>query len=87
MAATAATACVWSGVLTTTASICRCNSSSILRKSTYRLACGNFLWVSSARRSSTSHSATRFSPDTLLVFEPPCPQAPMMAMRSFSLAM
>jgi hypothetical protein len=33
IAAMAATACVWSGVLTTTASICLSNSSNIRRKS------------------------------------------------------
>ncbi len=42
IAAIAATAWVWSGVATTTASICFSISSNILRKSRYGLASGNF---------------------------------------------
>ncbi len=58
MAIMAAAACVWSGVLTVTASICLPISSSILRKSVYFLAFGNFLALPLSVFSSMSHRAT-----------------------------
>jgi hypothetical protein len=59
-AAAVATACVWSGVLTTTASMSFCSSS--LRKSWYFSALGNRPAALAMRSSSISQSATMFSP-------------------------
>src|SRR5262249_11032419 len=57
IAMTAAAACVWSGVLTTTASTFGARSSSSLRKSRYVLACENFSAFFARRDSSMSERA------------------------------
>ncbi len=81
----AATACVWSGVATRTASTRFSMASNILRKSWNVLALGNFCNVPSARLVSTSHSATMFSPLNWPISAAPWPPTPMPAMFSFSL--
>src|SRR5262245_17487713 len=79
-------ACMWSGVLTTTASISLSMSSNILRKSANFLTSGYFEKAEAARFSSTSHRATMFSPLTAPRFAPPWPPQPTTATLSFSLA-
>ena len=46
---------------------------------------GELLKVAPARRSSTSHSATTFSPSQLPMFHAPWPATPIPAIESFSL--
>src|SRR5262245_29709424 len=78
---TAAWACVWSGVLTVTASICLPISSSILRKSLYFLACGNWDALPPRVLSSMSHRATMLP--YLAAWSqslPPLPPTPTQAM-------
>jgi len=86
MAARLTGACMWSGVLTTTASICPWIWSSILRKSRDFRALGKALKVAAAVASSTSHRATMFCPAISLRFSPPRPPHPTTAMSSRSLA-
>ncbi len=86
MAITPAGAWVWSGVPMTTASILWCISSSILRKSLYRLASGYSSKVCAARFSSTSHKATMFSLAAPFTSAAPRPPTPIPAMFNFSLA-
>ena len=80
--------CMWSHVLTVTASISLSISSSILRRSLYRLAFGHFLNAPAAARSSTSQSATIFAPHPAasLRSPPPLPPQPMPARLVLSFA-
>ena len=70
---------VWSGVLTTTASISLPILSSIWRKSRNRLAFGWALNESAALASSTSQRATMFSPASPWRLSAPRPPTPMHA--------
>ena len=77
------TACVWSGVLTTTASMsCR---SSRWRKLPNVRAPGNWAEAAASRFESMSQSATMFSPFTPARFSPPRPATPMMPRFNFEL--
>ena len=77
IAASAATACVWSAVEMVTASIF--SLSSISRKSLYLVAWGNRSKVLAAFFQSTSHRATTFSRAQAPMSTEPLPPAPMAA--------